>query len=172
MVEICVTILVGWLYHWSLQSVLNNDQFVSPAPPPHSPTHPFPFLALVLPCTGAYKVCLSQWASLSSDGRLGHLLIHMQLESRAPGYWLVHNVVPTGLQISLKLLSLIQLHYILPFCFASHEGLELPGTCELRSAYCSNIKLAFTFVILWWCLLTFIAAPFSHFPGSILRGSI
>jgi hypothetical protein len=28
-------------------------------------------------------------------------LIHMQLESRAPGYWLVHNVAPTGLQISL-----------------------------------------------------------------------
>ena len=25
----------------------------------------------------------------------------MQLESRAPGYWLVHNVAPTGLQISL-----------------------------------------------------------------------
>jgi hypothetical protein len=50
-----------------------------------------------------------QWASLSSDGRLGHLLIHMQLESRAPGYWLVHNVVPPiGLQIPLApwLLSL------------------------------------------------------------------
>jgi hypothetical protein len=31
-----------------------------------------------------------------------HLLIHMQLESRAPGYWLVHNVVPPiGLQFSL-----------------------------------------------------------------------
>jgi hypothetical protein len=43
-----------------------------------------------------------QWASLSSDGRLGHLLIHMQLESRARGYWLVHNVVlPIGLQIPL-----------------------------------------------------------------------
>jgi hypothetical protein len=43
-----------------------------------------------------------QWASLSSDGRLGHLLIHMQLESRTPGYWLVHNVVPPiGLQIPL-----------------------------------------------------------------------
>jgi hypothetical protein len=40
------------------------------------------------------KVQSFQWASLSSDGRLGHLLIHMQLESRAPGYWLVHNVVP------------------------------------------------------------------------------
>jgi hypothetical protein len=43
-----------------------------------------------------------QWASLCSDGRLGHLLIHMQLESRAPGYWLVRNVVPPiGLQIPL-----------------------------------------------------------------------
>jgi hypothetical protein len=36
-----------------------------------------------------------QWASLSSDGLLGHLLIHMQLESRALGYWLVHNVDST-----------------------------------------------------------------------------
>jgi hypothetical protein len=41
-------------------------------------------------------------AFLSSDAQLGHLLMHMQLESRAPGYWLVHNVVaPTGLQVSL-----------------------------------------------------------------------
>ena len=43
-----------------------------------------------------------QWAPLSSDGRLGHLLIHMQLESRALGYWIVHNVVPPiQLQIPL-----------------------------------------------------------------------
>jgi hypothetical protein len=77
----------------------------SPIPsPPSLPTHSHFFLALAFPCTGAYKVCLSQWASLSSDGRLGHHLMHMQLESRAPGYWLVHNVVaPTGLQISLAL---------------------------------------------------------------------
>jgi hypothetical protein len=26
-----------------------------------------------------------QWSFLSTDGRLGHLLIHMQLETRAPG---------------------------------------------------------------------------------------
>jgi hypothetical protein len=84
-----------------LNYISNAIPKVSHTLPPHSPTHPFPFLALVFPCTGAYKVCLSQWASLSSDGRLGHLLIHMQLESRAPGYWLVHNVAPTGLQISL-----------------------------------------------------------------------
>jgi hypothetical protein len=31
-----------------------------------------------------------------------NLLIHMQLETRAPGYWLVQNVVvPIGLQIPL-----------------------------------------------------------------------
>ena len=41
-------------------------------------------------------------ASPPIDGRLGHLLIHMQLESRALGYWLVHIVVPPiGLQIPL-----------------------------------------------------------------------
>jgi hypothetical protein len=58
-------------------------------------------LALAFPCTEAYKVCNDQWASLSTDGRLGHLLIDMQLESRAlKGYWLVHIVVPPiGLQI-------------------------------------------------------------------------
>ena len=40
--------------------------------------------------------------SLSSDGLLGHLLIHMHLETRAPGYWLVHIVVPPiGLQTPL-----------------------------------------------------------------------
>jgi hypothetical protein len=36
-------------------------------------------------------------------------ITHMQLESRAPEYWLVNNVVaPTGLQISLapRILSL------------------------------------------------------------------
>jgi hypothetical protein len=69
-------------------------------PPTPLPTHSH-FLALAFPCTGAYSLPV-QWASLSSDGRLGHLLIHMQLESRAPGYCLVHNVVPPiGLQISL-----------------------------------------------------------------------
>ena len=68
-------------------------------PPNPLPTHS-PVLALGFPCTGAYNVCKSN-GPLCSDGRLGHLLIHMQLESRAPGYWLVHNVAPTGLQISL-----------------------------------------------------------------------
>ena len=69
-------------------------------PPYPLPTHSH-FLALAFPCIGAYKVCNSN-GPLSSDGQLGHLLIHMQLESSALGYWLVHNVVPPiGLQTPL-----------------------------------------------------------------------
>jgi hypothetical protein len=71
-----------------------------------SPPLPYPLIPIffgpgVPLYWGIYSLRV-QWASLSSDGRLGHLLIHMQLESRAPGYWLVHNVVPPiGLQIPL-----------------------------------------------------------------------
>jgi hypothetical protein len=75
----------------------------SPIPSPPLPYPPTPtFLALAFPCTGAYKVCKSNGPLFPEMARIGHLLIHMQLESRAPGYWLVHNVVPPiGLQIPL-----------------------------------------------------------------------
>ena len=60
----------------------------------HSPTQPLPLFGPGVPLYWDIYSLLVQWASLSSDGRLGHLLIHMQLETRAPGYWLVHIVVP------------------------------------------------------------------------------
>jgi hypothetical protein len=68
----------------------------SPIPSPPLPYPPTPtFWPWRSPVLGHIKFDV-QWASLSSDG---HLLIHMQLESRAPGYWLVHIVVPPiGLQ--------------------------------------------------------------------------
>jgi hypothetical protein len=50
-----------------------------PTPPTLLLTHSH-FLALAFPRTEAYK-----GASLPNDGQLGHLLIHMQLETRAPG---------------------------------------------------------------------------------------
>jgi hypothetical protein len=75
----------------------------SPIPThPHSPTHPLSLFGPGVPLYWGIQSLCVQWASLSSDGRLGHLLIHVQLESRAPGYWLVDNVVPPiGLQIPL-----------------------------------------------------------------------
>jgi hypothetical protein len=62
--------------------------------PSHSPTHPHPILGTGIPLYWGILSLQDQGASLSNDGQLGHLLLHMQLETRAPGYWLVHNVVP------------------------------------------------------------------------------
>ena len=75
----------------------------SPITSPPLPYLPIPiFFGPGVPLYWGIYSLRVQWASLSSDGRLGHLLIHMQLESRDPGYWLVHNVVPPiGLQIPL-----------------------------------------------------------------------
>jgi hypothetical protein len=75
----------------------------SPIP---SPPLPYPLIPIIfgpgIPLYWGIYSLRVQRASLSSDGRLGHLLIHMQLESRALGYWLVNNVVPPiGLQIPL-----------------------------------------------------------------------
>ena len=54
-------------------------------PPPCSPTHPLLLLGPGIPLYWGIKSLLDQGASLSNDGQLGHLLIHMQLETRAPG---------------------------------------------------------------------------------------
>jgi hypothetical protein len=85
----------------------------SPIPThPHSPTHPLPLFGPGVLLYWGIQSLRVQWASLSSDGRLGHLLIHMQLESRAPGYWLVHNVVATS---TLKCCAALQ-----PVCCLIH----------------------------------------------------
>jgi hypothetical protein len=65
----------------------------SPIPPPLLPYTPTPTSwPWCFPCTETYNVCKTR-ASLPNDGRLGHLLLQMQLETRAlGGYWLVHIV--------------------------------------------------------------------------------
>jgi hypothetical protein len=91
-----------FLLHIFLNYIFNAIPKVPHTLPPTSlPTHSHFFVPGVPLYWGIYSLRVL-WASLSSDGRLGHLLIYMQLESRAPGYWLVHNVVPPiGLQIPL-----------------------------------------------------------------------
>jgi hypothetical protein len=51
------------------------------------------FLALAFPCTRTYNLPRPR-ASPRIDGRLGHPLLHMQLETQALGYCLVHIFVP------------------------------------------------------------------------------
>ena len=91
-----------FLLHIFLNYISNAIPKVPHTLPPTSlPTHSHFFGPGIPLYWGIYSLRV-QWASLSSDGQLGHLLIHMQVESRAPGYWLVHNVVPPiGLQIPL-----------------------------------------------------------------------
>jgi hypothetical protein len=67
---------------------------------PCSPTYSFPLLGPGIHLDRGILSLLDQGASPPNDGRLGHLLLQMQLETWAPGYWLVHIVVPPiGLQI-------------------------------------------------------------------------
>jgi hypothetical protein len=90
-----------FLLHIFLNYISNAIQ-KSPIPPPTSLHNQSHFFGPSVPLYWGIYSLRVQWASLSSDGRLGHLLIHMQLESRAPGYWLVQNVFPPiGLQIPL-----------------------------------------------------------------------
>jgi hypothetical protein len=71
-------------------------------PLPHSPTHSLPLFDPGVPLYWGIISVHAQSGSLSSDGLLGNLLIFMQLQSRASGYWLVNNVFqPIGLQIPL-----------------------------------------------------------------------
>jgi hypothetical protein len=91
-----------FLLHIFLNYISNVISKVPHTLPPTSlPTHSHFFGPGIPLYWGIYSLQV-QWASLSSDGQLGHLLIHMQLETRAPGYWLVHIVVPPiGLQFPL-----------------------------------------------------------------------
>ena len=74
--------------------------------------------------------------------------IHMQLESRALGYWLVHNVVaPTGLQISLapwilSLASSIGSPVIHPLADCEHPLLCLlgPGIVSQETAISGSFQ--------------------------------
>jgi hypothetical protein len=66
-----------------LSSFLVSSLKIAYTPPPApQPTHSY-FLALAFPCTGAYNLRNYQGASPPINGRLGHPLLHLQLETQA-----------------------------------------------------------------------------------------
>jgi hypothetical protein len=56
-----------------------------PYPPPSLLPYSLPLLGPGVPLYWGIYSLLDQWASLPNDGRLGHLLLHMQPETRARG---------------------------------------------------------------------------------------
>ena len=92
------------------------------------------FLALAFPCTGAYKVCNTKGACFPSDGRLGHLLLHMQLEIRSLGV-LVSSYCCSTYKVADHFSSLgafssfyigVPVFHLIDDC--EHSLLYLPGT--------------------------------------------
>ena len=81
-----------------------------PSPPPLLPNPPTPASSPWHSPILGHRIFTRQRDSPSTCGLIGHLLLHMQLETRVPligclvprssgGYWLVHSVgSPTGLQ--------------------------------------------------------------------------
>jgi hypothetical protein len=61
-----------FLLHIFLNYISNAIPKVPHTLPPHFPTHPFPFFGPGVPLYWGIYSLRVQWASLSSDGRLGY----------------------------------------------------------------------------------------------------
>jgi hypothetical protein len=73
---------IRYLFHLHFQCYPKSPP---PAPPPAPPLTHSHFLALAFPCTEADKVCMINGPLFPLMERLGHLLLHMQLETQALG---------------------------------------------------------------------------------------
>ena len=118
-------------------------------PIPYPPTPPFwPWRSPVL---GHIKFAIYQGASLPNDGRLGHLLIHMQLEIRALGV-LVSSYCCSTCRVAHPFSSLgafssffIGGPVIHPIDDCKHPLLYLPGTgiASYETAISGSLPLFF-----------------------------
>jgi hypothetical protein len=104
----------------------------SPLPThPHYPTHPLPPFGPGVPLYRGTQSLRVQWASLSSDGRLGHLLIHMQLESRAsePSSWGSYRLLQSPAIYESKMEDML---FVFPFyCSLYHPSADMFLHCFL-----------------------------------------
>jgi hypothetical protein len=106
-----------------------------PYPPPQSTTHPLPHFGPGVPLYWGIYSLQVQWASLCSDGQLGHLLIYMYK------FMLINIFWPVALIFMYKLFLGNHLNVKLRWCFSKdctekksdhcHEHLLLK-MCEER----------------------------------------
>jgi hypothetical protein len=131
------------------------------------PTHSH-FLALAFPCTGAYKVCKTKGASLPNDGWLGHLLLHMQLETWALGvlvssyYCSTYRVSDPFSSFGTFSSSSIEGPLFYPIDDYDHPFLYLPGTgiASLEKAISGSFQQNLTGICnsvwVWWLIMGWI----------------
>ena len=109
-----------------------------------------------------------QWASLSTDGRLGHLLIHMQLETRALGV-LVSSYCCSTYRVADPFSSLgtfssssIGGPVFHPIADCEHPLLYLPGTgiasqeTAISGSFQQNLAGICNSVWVWWLIMGWI----------------
>jgi hypothetical protein len=140
---------------------------------PIASPHPAPlttdsqFLALIIPCTWAYKFCKNslQGASLPNDGQLSHLLIHMKLQTQALGV-LVSSYCCSAYRIAGTFSSLgtfssysIGGPVFHPIDYCEHPFLDLPGTgiashkTAISGSFQQNLAGICNRVWLWWLIM-------------------
>ena len=78
-------IFLNFFIRYFLHLHLNCYPKSPPYPHTHTSTHQLPLLGPCVPLYWGIQSLQDQGASFPNDGQLGHLLIHMQLETRAPG---------------------------------------------------------------------------------------
>jgi hypothetical protein len=134
-----------------------------PRPPAPLPTHSH-FLALAFHCTEAYKFARPR-ASPPSDCRVGHLLLHMQLETRAPevlgsSYCCsTYRVVDPFSSLGTFSSSSIRGPVFHPIDDCEHPLLYLPGTGKalhetaISGSFQQNLAGIRNSVCIWWLIM-------------------
>jgi hypothetical protein len=126
-----------------------------PYPPPSPALFPNPFTPASwpwpsFPCTGEHIIFSRPRASPPNDGRLGHPLLHMQLETRVLGvlvssyccssYWVADPISSLGAFSS----SSIGGPVFHPIADCEHPLLYLSGTGRASQAACFLMELRMT----------------------------
>ena len=128
----------------------------------HSPTHPVPILGPGVPLYWGIYSLQKQVASLPSDGQVGHLLLHMQLETWALGILVSSYFCSTFRSLCTFSSSSIAGPVIHPIADCEHPLLCLPGTgiasqeTAISGSLQQNLAGVCNSVLVWWLIMEWI----------------
>jgi hypothetical protein len=137
-------------------------------PLPCTSNHSLPLLSPGVPLYWSILSLQDQWASLSTDGRLGHLLLHMQLETRALGV-LVSSYCCSTYRVANPFSSMgtfssssTEGPVFHPIDDCEHPLMYLPGTSKasletaISGSFQQNLAGMCNSVCVWWLTMGWI----------------